>query len=297
MKIFITGATGFIGRQLVATLAEHELRVLTRDVGRARDLLGEGIQYLTDLNRLENFNDVDAVINLAGEPIVGRRWSDAQKHVLKHSRWDITSTLTGLIQQSDNPPAVFISGSAVGFYGNQGNQVVTEASLPVDDFAHEICATWEQLALEAASPQTRVCIIRTGVVLALGGGALAKMLPPFRLGLGGPIGSGNQGISWIHMDDMIRLIHFLLSNPGCRGIYNACAPNPVSNRDFAGALGRALHRPALLPVPELALKLLLGEASTMVTGGQYVLPQRVEEAGFRFLFPKIDQAMEAIFPD
>ncbi|MBT1445732.1 TIGR01777 family oxidoreductase [Shewanella sp. JM162201] len=296
MKILLTGATGFIGRQLVASLGGQQLTIISRDCGAAAELLGDEHSYLKSLDKLDNLNGFDAVINLAGEPIVGKRWSDEQKKILCHSRWDITSLLSALIQQSDNPPAVFISGSAVGFYGAQGSDRLTEdATLSAaqrSEFTHKLCAKWEQLALDAGSDQTRVCVLRTGIVLGKQGGALAKMLPPFKLGLGGPIGSGHQGMSWIHMDDMVGLIRFLLGNHDCRGVFNAVAPNPVSSAVFAHSLGEVLHRPAVLPAPAFAMKLMLGEASTLLLDGQFVLPDHAVRMGFGFRFPNLRQALE-----
>ncbi|WP_372870418.1 TIGR01777 family oxidoreductase [Shewanella sp.] len=292
MNILLTGATGFIGRHLVGSLTGHTLTILSRNTEAAREKLGDEHQYLRNLDKLENLNDFDAVINLAGEPIVGKRWSDTQKKILCHSRWDITELLAALIQQSDTPPTVFISGSAVGFYGAKGNERLSESSQPHDEFTHMLCANWEQLALNAASEQTRVCVLRTGIVLGKHGGALAKMLPPFKACLGGPIGKGTQGMSWIHIEDMIGLIRFLLANDSCRGIFNATAPNPVSNAVFAHTLGETLHRPALVPAPAFAMKLLLGEAATLLLDGQFVLPTHAQEAGFGFRYPQLRQALE-----
>ncbi|MCH4296243.1 TIGR01777 family oxidoreductase [Shewanella sp. 3B26] len=292
MKILLTGATGFIGRQLVASLQGHQLSIVSRDTAAARELLGDEHDYLRTLDKLDNLNGYDAVINLAGEPIVGKRWSEAQKKLLCHSRWDITELLAALISQSDNPPSVFISGSAVGFYGAQGVDRLSESSTPHPEFTHMLCANWEQLALDAASEQTRVCVLRTGIVLGKHGGALAKMLPAFKACLGGPIGKGTQGMSWIHIEDMVGLIRFLLANDSCRGIFNATAPNPVSNAVFAHTLGEVLHRPALVPAPAFAMKLLLGEAATLLLDGQFVLPTHAKEAGFGFRYPQLRQALE-----
>ncbi|MCP3127503.1 TIGR01777 family oxidoreductase [Shewanella sp. KJ2020] len=294
MNILITGASGFIGSQLVNLLAgEHQLTILSRHPATTRQSLGANHQYLTSLNDIDDLNHFDAVVNLAGEPIVAKRWSKRQKQVICASRWNITARLSQLIKQSTNPPKVMVSGSAIGFYGRQGEQRLDEASLPHIEFSHEICSTWEQLAQDAASDKTRVCIIRIGIVLGQGG-ALAKMLPPFKLGLGGPIGHGRQGMSWIHIDDVIALIDFLLNQENCQGIFNATAPNPVSNGEFAKTLGKVLNRPALLTTPPLALRLAMGEMSELLTEGQFVIPKRALEAGYIFKYSELEAALTSI---
>ncbi|MGI2260347.1 TIGR01777 family oxidoreductase [Shewanella sp. GXUN23E] len=296
MNILITGATGFIGQALVSRLAgQHNLLLLTRDPLKAARLLPDpNCRFIDNLDSLSTLNDTDAIINLAGEPIIGKRWNPQQKQRLCHSRWDITETLAALIRRSETPPQVFISASAVGFYGTWNTESLTESSTPKADFAHAICARWESLALGAASEHTRVCIARIGIVLGKQGGALAKMLPAFKLGLGGPIGHGQQGMSWIHLDDLLSLLEFMLNSPTAKGIYNAVAPNPVSNREFAITLGKALHRPAVLPAPAWMLSVLLGEQAMLLTQGQYVLPTRAIEAGFNFRYPQLSQALAAI---
>lgn len=291
MNILITGASGFIGRQLVERLApHHQLTLLTRSVQQTLRILGNQHHYLESLDALSDLNHIDAIVNLAGEPIVAKRWSKNQKQRICDSRWDITARLTQLIQQSSNPPKIMVSGSAVGYYGRHDDKLLDESSGAHVEFSHDICRKWEQEALNANTEQTRVCIIRIGIVLGKGG-ALEKMLPPFKLGLGGPIGHGRQGMSWIHVQDLISLIDFLLSQEHCKGVFNATAPNPVSNAVFTKALGKALNRPALITTPPLALRLAMGEMSELLTEGQFVYPKRALEAGFQFQFSDLDNAL------
>lgn len=293
MQIFITGGTGLIGRQLIRRLSpQYHFTVLTRSADKARKLLPEsdGISFIEKLNSLDNFNHFDAIINLAGEPIADKRWTSQQKYQICQSRWQLTTALVSKINASNTPPHTFISGSAIGYYGRQGDKVVTETNTtPHHEFTHEVCQRWEQIA-ETVQQTCRVCLLRTGVVLAGEGGALAKMRLPFKLGLGGPIGSGEQYMSWIHLDDMVSAIEFLLHHPECSGPYNLTAPEPVTNRQFVKALGNALGRPAILPMPGFALKLLMGEAADMVLTGQRVIPQKLQDAGFTFQFSSIQSA-------
>lgn len=294
MKILITGATGFVGKQLVKSLSDHQLVILTRNINNSKNILGSHHQYWQTLADKSDLNDIDAVINLAGEPIVNKRWSNKQKKLICDSRWDITTALTQLIRKSTTPPHTFISASAVGYYGRQGDTPVDETSGFHAEFSHDICQEWENLALQAQSQQTRVCITRIGIVLGKNGGALAKMLPPFKLGLGGPIGNGEQGMSWIHIDDLIKLFSYLLNNSNSQGIYNATAPQPVSNAVFAKALGSALSRPAKITTPPLALRLAMGEMSELLTTGQFVLPKRALAAGFEFQYTNINSALQQV---
>ncbi|MFQ6370482.1 TIGR01777 family oxidoreductase [Shewanella sp. YIC-542] len=297
MKILITGATGLVGTALVASLeTAHQLVIVSRKPLLARQKLGSEHQYLSSLDNLTELNDIDAVINLAGEPIVGKRWNARQKQRICRSRWDITSRLTQLIAASDTPPHCFISGSAIGYYGAQDESLLEEDAKPHEEFSHDICAKWEQLALNAQSARTRVCVIRTGIVLARRGGALAKMLPAFRLGLGGPIADGQQGMSWIHLTDLVRLILFLLTTPKTQGVYNGTAPYPVSNREFSRSLGCALQRPALLTTPAFMLQLLFGEMAHLLITGQYVIPAKAINEGFTFQFPRLAAALTDLFP-
>lgn len=294
MNILITGATGFIGRHLAAKLTDHQLTILSRDIDNAAKELGTHHTFIEDISQLDHLDNFDAVINLAGEPIVAKRWTKNQKIRICQSRWGITQKLSQLIASSQHAPHTFISASAVGYYGRQGEQPIDEQSQFHDEFSHQICHKWEQLALEADSATTRVCIARIGIVLGKNGGALSKMLPPFKLGLGGPIGKGKQGMSWIHQDDLVRLIIWMLTTPTTRGIYNATSPNPVSNLDFSAALGKALNRPAKIIAPPLALRLAMGEMSELLTEGQYVLPSHALSEGFTFKFADINSALTTI---
>lgn len=291
MRILLTGGTGLIGSALLKHWQnEHQLTVLTRTMRPG----SSAVQYITDLAKVD-FNQLDAVINLAGEPIADKRWTDAQKDRICQSRWQLTEQLVQHIRAASTPPAVLISGSAIGFYGRQGEQEISEeyqAFFP--EFSHDICARWENLAWQANSPQTRVCLIRTGVVLAANGGALKKMLPPFKLGLGGKIGSGDQYMSWIHLDDMVALIDFLLHNDQISGAVNATAPKPVTNAVFSTELAKRLKRPTLLPMPAPVLKLLFGEMSDILLYGQRVIPKKLLDAGFQFRYPNLQLALAAL---
>ncbi|WP_392423064.1 TIGR01777 family oxidoreductase [Edwardsiella piscicida] len=296
MEILITGATGLIGQALCARLhvLGHHLSVLTRSAAQARQRLGDGVQCLTSLENLTSLDGYDAVINLAGEPIADKRWSAAQKQILCDSRWTITQRLAELIRAGQRPPRVLISGSAVGYYGSQDETPLNEDDPPRDDFTHRLCARWEALAREAESEHTRVCLLRTGIVLAPNGGALGRMLPLFRLGLGGELGNGHQYMSWIHIDDMVNAILYLLDNPTLRGPFNMTAPYPVRNDQFVATLGEVLGRPTLLRVPAMALRALMGEASQILLGGQRVLPRHLEEAGFGFRYYDLREALDDI---
>jgi uncharacterized protein (TIGR01777 family) len=296
MHILITGGTGFIGRHLIPKLKpNHQLSVLTRNPEHAKRILPSGVTLLNSLSHISHFNDIDAVINLAGEPIANKRWSQAQKEKICHSRWQMTSELVEKIKTSTSRPKVFISGSAVGYYGRQAEQPITESNYKIhDEFSHYVCKQWEEIALQGKD-FTRVCLLRTGIVLGHNEGALAKMNLPFKLGLGGKIGSGQQYMSWIHIDDMVSSIMWLLNNPTCVGAFNLTAPNPVTNKEFVNALAKAVHRPAILPIPAAALSLIMGEAADLLLTGQNVLPQHLLETGFQFHYATIDKALSAIY--
>ncbi|HDZ3770857.1 TPA: TIGR01777 family oxidoreductase [Vibrio cholerae] len=299
MRILITGGTGFVGFELIKLLSSHELLVLTRDLTKAAQrfahIPSQNLQLLRSLDELSDFNGIDAIINLAGEPIADKRWSKSQKQRISHSRLDITEQLVEKIHASAHPPAVFLSGSAVGFYGDQQQHAFDE-SLQVrsDHFSHQVCQQWEQRALKAQSEQTRVCLLRTGIVLAPEGGALKKMLPPYRLGLGGPIGDGQQYMPWIHMQDMVRAILFLLETEHAQGPYNLCAPHPVTNAEFSLTLATTLKRPHLFKTPQWLIKMLLGEASELLLDSIRAKPKKLTDLGFQFHYSRIDRAFNQL---
>ncbi|MDM3525144.1 MULTISPECIES: TIGR01777 family oxidoreductase [Citrobacter] len=295
MKILVTGGTGLIGGHLVPRLQElgHQVTVLTRHRDTAREKLNDRVTLWDTLGDKQNLDGFDAVINLAGEPIADKRWTTEQKDRLCQSRWRITQKLADLINASETPPSVLISGSATGYYGDLGEVVVTEEEPPHNEFTHKLCTRWEQIACEAQSDKTRVCLLRTGVVLAPKGGILGKMVPPFRLGLGGPIGNGRQYLAWIHIDDMVNAILWLLDND-LRGPFNMVSPYPVRNEQFAHALGHALQRPAILRIPATVMHLLMGESSVLVLGGQRALPKRLEAAGFPFRWYDLEEALSDV---
>lgn len=292
MRILMTGGTGLIGSHLVPRLLEldHDLTVVTRNPDKARARLDPKVTLWKGLSEQPNLDGFDAVINLAGEPIADKRWTQAQKQRLCQSRWQITERLVEMFKASQTPPSVFISGSAAGYYGDLGEVVVNEDEPAHNEFTHKLCARWEQIASGAQSEHTRVCLLRTGVVLAPKGGILAKLLPIFRLGLGGPMGSGRQYLAWIHIDDMVNGILWLLDND-LRGPFNMVSPYPVRNEQFSHALGHVLNRPAFMRAPATAVKLMMGESSVLVLGGQRALPKRLEESGFGFRWYDLEEAL------
>lgn len=295
MKILITGATGLIGQHLSARLLAlgHEVVAVSRDPTKARTRLDARVDIWKGLHERESLDGIDAVINLAGEPIADKRWSAAQKERLCQSRWKITERLVALFKASQTPPGVLISGSATGYYGDLGEVVVTEEEPPHNEFTHKLCARWEQIASAAQSDSTRVCLLRTGIVLAPEGGILGKLLPLFRLGLGGPSGNGRQYLPWIHIDDMVSGIVWLLTHD-LRGPFNMVSPYPVRNEQFAHALGHVLHRPAFMRQPAAALRLAMGESSVLVLGGQRALPKRLEVSGFIFRWFDLEEALHDV---
>ncbi len=296
MKVLITGGTGFIGSALVRSLAEKgfQVTVLSRSPGSVEKICGPGICALGNLDQLRAEDTYQVIINLAGAPIFGPRWSDARKQVIRDSRIGLTERLIASMARMKVKPDLLISGSAVGYYGNQGDVVLTEQSATRNDFSHLLCADWEDAAKNAEQFGVRVCLIRTGLVLGEGGGILQRMVLPFRLGLGGRLGDGRQWMSWIHRQDWIAIAQTMIADSSMQGAYNATAPNPVTNREFTRILAHCLKRPALFPVPAGLLKLLLGEMSELVLGSQRVLPERLLEQGFRFKYTDLSSALNQV---
>lgn len=294
MHILLTGGTGLIGRRLCKHwLAQgHELTVLSRKPEEVARLCGANVRGIAHFDDVGS-QHVDAVVNLAGAPIADRPWTRKRKILLWDSRITLTEQLVTWLERREQKPDVLISGSAVGWYGDGGERELDENAQPVsEDFASRLCIAWEETAQRAETLGIRVVLVRTGLVLADEGGMLQRLLPPFKMGMGGPIGNGRQWMPWVHIEDQIALIDFLMNRDYARGPYNACAPAPVRNRDFAKTLASVLHRPSFMPMPAVALRLLLGELSILLLGGQRARPDRLQEAGFTFRFTDLRAALE-----
>lgn len=292
MHVLITGGTGLIGSALGKQLTSegHQVTVLSRSPEKVSQICGTGVRGVGELSALES-ERVDAIVNLAGAPIADRPWTSKRKQVLWDSRVTLTEELVAWLGQRAVKPEVLVSGSAVGWYGDSGATPVTEKSSPNPEYTHTLCDAWESAAKRAGSHGIRVCLLRTGLVLAPGGGFLQRMLPPFKFGLGGPIGSGKQYMPWVHRSDMVGIIMLLLSNPDCKGPFNANAPRPVTNHEFVKTLGSTLGRPAVIPLPAPVLKLALGEMSRLLLTGQNAVPQKAQEAGYTFRFTHLEAAL------
>ena len=294
MRVTVTGATGRVGRRLVAALRQRgdEVTALSRDADRAQELLGvEAFAWnmKEEAAPKQALAGRDAVVHLAGED-VGQRWSKDVKAEILETRERGTRNVVHAIFDTEPRPKALICASASGYYGAHGDEIVDEQTPPGRDWLAEVVGRWERQA-ETAKIGTRTVVVRTGVVLDVGGGALAKMLPYFKAGVGGPVGGGDQYLPWIHLDDLVGIYLAAIDNPTFEGPVNAAAPEPVTNRTFSKALGRALGRPAVAPVPGLALKLLYGEMSQIVLTGQRMVPGRVAELGYEFRHPDLDEAL------
>lgn len=295
-NILITGGTGFLGRALVRQWLEQDCRitVLSRDPTAATGLFGAKVIVTGNLRQLPADTTFHAIVNLAGAPIFGSRWSQARKQLLRDSRIAFTERLLEYIAGLAVKPEVLLSGSAIGVYGDQGETLLTENSPGKPDFSQRLCEDWENAARQAEKLGIRVCQIRTGLVLDSGGGLLQRMLPAFKLGLGGRLGDGRQWMSWIHRRDWAAIVDHLLNNPSLHGAFNATAPQAVTNREFSERLAKQLRRPMLMPLPESLLKLLLGEMAELVLGSQRVIPERLLAEGFEFQFTDLESALRHI---
>ncbi len=297
MNILITGGTGFIGRALVTRLRRdaHDVAVVTRNADDARALLGTDVGIVESHPGvpvpLDELGRADAVVNLAGEPLLGGRWTADRMEILRSSRIDLTRAIVDAMAKLSDRPQVFVSASAVGYYGTTGDRVLTEDAPAGDDFLARLCVDWETEALRAEELGVRVALPRTGLVLGRGGGALQTMLPIFRAGLGGPVGSGDQYLPWIHLDDHVEMIVRTIADSRYTGAFNATGPEPVTFRSFASALGHVLDRPTILPVPSLVVRAVFGRAASTVLEGQRAMPMRATALGFRHRFATVEEAL------
>lgn len=297
MHILLTGGTGLIGRGLCHYWAAqgHQLTVISRTPQHVNALCGDSVRAIGELSELAD-EPLDAVINLAGEPIADKPWSRARKSLLWASRITLTEELVSWLATRSHKPTVLVSGSAVGWYGNGGERELSEEAPQVtNDFAAQLCNAWEEAAMRAEQQGIRVVLVRTGLVLADKAGFLKRLLPVFKLCMGGKVGSGRQWMPWVHLNDEIAAIDFLVHYQTASGPYNVCSPHPVRNREFTYELAHALNRFALLPVPGLVLRVSLGELSSLLLAGQRCVPQRLLEAGFKFRFNRLDVALADLF--
>jgi hypothetical protein len=304
LKIAVCGGTGFIGRTLVNKLIDdkHRVVLLTRNPEAIFNHAKEQLSIVkwdgkTTNSWTEAINGTDAVVNLAGEPITIKRWSDTTKQLIQNSRLDSTKAIVRAIANSQIKPRVFLNASAVGFYGDISSGDADESRKKGAGFLAETCERWENQAKAAELSGVRVAVLRFGIVLEKGGGALAKMMLPFKIFAGGPPGSGMQWVSWIHREDVMRTILFTLENANISGPINVTSPEPVSMRDFCSTLAKALGRRSWAPVPDFVLKTMLGEMSEMLLTGQRAIPRKLQDAGFIFKFPKLEQALSVIFKE
>jgi uncharacterized protein len=300
MKVLVTGATGFVGKRLITRLrsAGHEVVITTRNGQKAKKIFGDQVKVV-EWNAphgafpQEALNGVEGIINLMGENLAQKRWSPAQKLILRESRTEATKKIVKAISDQSLVPKVFVSTSAIGYYPANLTESLSEEHEAGESFLSALCIDWEK-AIEQLPQGTRSVILRVGVVLGKEGGALAKLYPLFKLGLGGPVGAGAQVMSWIHVEDLVSLFKDALENSTFTGIFNAVAPRPVTNKEFTKALARAVKRPALFPAPPAALKLAMGEMSSIVLDSQSVDCKRLKELNYTFSFPTIERAFEDI---
>ncbi|MGK0441769.1 MAG: hypothetical protein ACJA0N_001570 [Pseudohongiellaceae bacterium] len=294
MNILISGGTGFIGTALCSHLTKKDHNVVV--ITRYPELLGSKMKGVNKSIKIPAEQDFDVVINLAGEPIANKRWSKSQKRKILESRLDITEQLIAYFREATNKPALFISGSAIGYYGiGETNEAIDEDCMGDDSFSSSLCTQWEESAMQAESLGIRTCILRTGIVLGKNGGALAKMLPPFKLGLGGKIGTGKQWMPWIHLNDVIGIIGHCINDKTLKGPINCTAPYPVTNTVFTEVLGQLLKRPTVCQMPVIVIKLLMGQmGKELLLAGKKVVPFKVQRAGYQFQYEAIESALSDI---
>jgi len=295
MNILITGGSGFIGSALCTKLLnnkKHELTVVSRNPGSIKT----PAKVISNLNQLEKDASFDVIINLAGEPIADNRWTEKQKQKIIISRIDTTEKIIEFIKHAKHKPKLLINGSAIGYYGiNKTNSAINENGTGDDSFSSKLCKQWETVALNANLFGVRTCLLRTGIVLGKNGGALKKMLPPFKIGLGGKIGSGQQWMSWIHLDDLVGIILYCIEHDDLNGAINGTSPNPSTNQDFTKTLGKVLNRPTFMSIPEIIIKLLMGQMGIeLLLSGKKILPIKVSEKGYQFQYPTLDNALQNI---
>ena len=301
MKLVIAGASGFIGSALCSRLLDkgHVLTLLTRVTPRdASTATKRWLQWTpgTPGHWEAGVDGADGVINLAGEPIAAKRWTERQKQKILTSRIETTNSLVEAIRKAKQKPGFLINASAVGYYGPRGDETVTEEAAAGQDFLSSVCREWEEKAKKAESLGPRVIRVRTGIVLGRGGGALAKMVPPFKFFVGGPLGSGTQWMSWIHLEDEVGLMLYLIAHSQATGPFNATAPNPVRMKEFCQILGQVMGRPSWAPVPAFILRLALGELAEMLLTGQRVIPAAAQKLGYQFRYANLDAALKACMP-
>lgn len=298
MNILVTGGTGLIGSALVVALkaAGHHIIIYTRQPSR----VSAEYEAISDFTALEKDKQIDVIINLSGESIIDKAWSDRRKKVLLASRVGVTQDLYKLVQRLNSKPRVLISASAIGYYGDHNKRTMTEKSQfdaqenINNDFAQKLCVEWERVANQFAELGIRVCCIRLGLVISPLGGIIKNMKLPFKLGLGASIAPGSQWMSWIHIDDVVKAIIYLLNSKDRQSVYNLTAPNPVTNQEFSRKLATSFNRPLLFKAPQLVIKLALGERARLLLGGQKVLPERLLDEGFQFDYKELEKALETI---
>jgi len=300
MKIVIAGATGFIGPTLIHKYNRtgNHVAVLSRSMFSTKTQFVSYVSWdaVNEGDWEKTLDGADAVVNLAGEPIAAKKWTPEQKKLIEESRVNATRAIVRAIGKTSKKPSVLINASAVGYYGDQGNGALDESSPKGVGYLSDVCQKWEQEALKAEELGVRTVVVRIGVVLEKEGGALSKFIPPFQMFMGGPLGNGKQWMSWIHRDDLIQLLSYLIENKEIQGIVNGTAPNPVTMKEFATTLGGVMNRPSLMKVPGFVLKLKLGEmAKELLLSGQRALPKKIEAAGFKFSYPTLESALNAIF--